>query len=161
MKLTIKGNNMTDDKISEVLKLLVEGLNLERARADIRHTTIMDAMSGMRGDAPENALHLYQEAAQQYARYPNPLYPVLALAEEAGEVSAMFAKNMRAGNPTSAIDKGKLLDELGDVLWNLAAIASDNDISLVEIATFNLEKLAERKKNNSLTAMDRLKTKKR
>ena len=101
-------------------------------------------------------LNDYQEAAVVFAAYEDELYPVVALAEEVGEVSRLYAKALR-GDP-KYIEKtmsgdGVLTDffidnlekELGDVLWMLAAIAHENDLNLNDIATKNISKLTSRK----------------
>lgn len=83
----------------------------------------------------------YQEAAMKTAIYEDTIYPVLGLAEEAGEVAGKFGKAIRDKTdlPTEVLVK-----ELGDVLWMLAAICRDNDLSLEYVANKNIEKLASR-----------------
>ena len=93
----------------------------------------------------------YQQKAKQFAVYDNNLYPFLALAEEAGEVAAIAAKSVRAGNgdrwglSEEDIDVCKLADELGDVLWNVAMICEEFDLDMREVMEENIAKLTVRK----------------
>ena len=93
----------------------------------------------------------YQSAARKSALYPRRLenldYPTLGLAGEAGEVANIVKKIQRdhGGIITDEI-RGKLKDELGDVLWYISACADELDLTLTEIAEFNVEKLAKRHK---------------
>jgi len=81
----------------------------------------------------------YQVAAFATAIYPDAgkgtsIYPYLALCEEAGEVAGLFAKRMRDGEKPDFRDN--LRKELGDVLWQCAAIATEEDRELT-IETHN------------------------
>lgn len=89
----------------------------------------------------------YQEDASLYAIYKDPMYPVLGLAEETGEVCGKIAKAIRVGDK---VDRGALAKELGDVLWNLAMIATEFDMRLDKLAEDNIAKLCGRKKNNTI-----------
>jgi NTP pyrophosphatase (non-canonical NTP hydrolase) len=62
-------------------------------------------------------------------------------AEEAGEVLAHLRKHLYQER---ALDKEKLVEELGDVLWCVAATATASGLSLEEIAASNTQKLARR-----------------
>jgi NTP pyrophosphatase (non-canonical NTP hydrolase) len=84
----------------------------------------------------------YQTEAHSFASYGDrEIYPVLALAEEAGEVVGKFAKAIRKGVD---VDIDAIKKELGDVLWNVAEIATILDIDLEEIAIGNIVKLSDR-----------------
>ena len=91
----------------------------------------------------------YQKAAGVTALYPRRLenleYPTLGLAGEAGEVANIVKKIQRdhGGEITDEV-RGKLQDELGDVLWYISACADELGLTLEEIAEFNVEKLAKR-----------------
>ena len=91
----------------------------------------------------------YQKAASVTALYPKRLsnleYPTLGLAGEAGEVANIVKKIQRdfGGEITGEI-RTKLKDELGDVLWYISACADELELTLEEIAEFNVEKLAKR-----------------
>ena len=91
----------------------------------------------------------YQEAAGKTALYPRRLnnleYPTLGLAGEAGEVANVVKKIQRdfGGELTDEI-RGKLKDELGDVLWYISACADELGLTLAEIAEYNVGKLAKR-----------------
>ena len=63
------------------------------------------------------------------------------LAEESGEVLGVVRKHLMHGTP---LDREGLLLELGDVLWCLAAVASDAGTTLEAVAESNLEKLRQR-----------------
>lgn len=83
----------------------------------------------------------YQEAAHKFAAYKDPIYPILALVEESGEVLGKFAKALRKG---VEVDREAVMKELGDRLWNLSEIATLIDADLEDIAIGNIEKLADR-----------------
>jgi NTP pyrophosphatase (non-canonical NTP hydrolase) len=91
----------------------------------------------------------YQSAASKTALYPRRLenleYPTLGLAGEAGEVANIVKKVQRdnAGVMNEEI-RAKLKDELGDVLWYISACADELDLTLREIAEYNVDKLAKR-----------------
>ena len=88
----------------------------------------------------------YQKAA---ARTLNPrlndqeklLDAAAGIAEEAGEVLAHVRKHLYQGR---TLDRVRLAEELGDVLWCVAAVATTNELSLSAIARQNQEKLAAR-----------------
>jgi NTP pyrophosphatase (non-canonical NTP hydrolase) len=87
----------------------------------------------------------YSAKAYEFAIYDDTYYPVLALAEEVGEVSKLFAKELRDG---VTVDPDILTKELGDILWQLNAIAMDNAIALNDVAEINLYKLRDRAARN-------------
>ncbi len=73
------------------------------------------------------------------------VYPTLGLANEAGEVAGKVKKIFRdRGGEITPADREALKGELGDVLWYLAQIATELDLSLEEIASANLSKLFDR-----------------
>jgi NTP pyrophosphatase (non-canonical NTP hydrolase) len=91
----------------------------------------------------------YQSEASQTALYPrrfsNLEYPTLGLAGEAGEVANIVKKIQRDhGGVINDEIRGKLKDELGDVLWYISACADELGLTLLEIADFNVDKLAKR-----------------
>lgn len=91
----------------------------------------------------------YQKLSRRTAGYPaigHPvIYPVLGLANEAGEVAGKIKKVFRdKGGEISAETRGALQSELGDVLWYLAQVCTELDISLDEVAESNLAKLLDR-----------------
>jgi NTP pyrophosphatase (non-canonical NTP hydrolase) len=91
----------------------------------------------------------YQERARQTARYPvighGVIYPTLGLTNEAGEVSGKIKKIFRdKAGIISEADRAALLAELGDVLWYLAQVSTELDLSLDEIAEHNIAKLLDR-----------------
>ena len=92
----------------------------------------------------------YQDLADETAIYPEDseiLYPALGLASEAGEVAGKISKALRDDTDN---DFDAIALELGDVLWVLAALASDLDMNLSYIAAMNIEKLKSRKERGKL-----------
>ena len=63
------------------------------------------------------------------------------VAEEAGEVLAHVRKHLYQERP---LDRARLAEELGDVLWCVAAVATMADLELSAVAKQNQEKLAAR-----------------
>lgn len=73
------------------------------------------------------------------------VYPTLGLANEAGEVAGKIKKIFRDKQGViSEADRQALKQELGDVLWYLAQICTELDLTLEEVAAANIEKLFSR-----------------
>lgn len=112
----------------------------------------------------------YQRAAHRTAKYPVPrftvgsgadehteaapyVYPAMGLSGEAGEVANKVKKLMRDflgqhGSFEYDAHLDKIKDELGDVLWYVAELATVFDWNLGRIAEANLLKLGSRYERN-------------
>jgi len=78
-------------------------------------------------------------------------YPTLGLANEVGEVVGKIKKVLRdKDGRISDKDKEALKAELGDVLWYFTQICTELDLTLEEVAEYNLDKLFSRKKRGKL-----------
>ena len=91
----------------------------------------------------------YQELAWKTAleTAKNPAYMVANLTSEAGEVAGKYAKWIRDG----VLDEAGMQKEIGDVLWQIAGLSTVMGWSLADLASKNLQKLAQRQANNTLT----------
>lgn len=115
--------------------------------------------------APLATFDDYQKVAMTFASYGgNAMYPVLGISEEAGEVAGKIAKFIRKNDgidpkkamtefPNAMVDavsqfRHDLEKELGDILWMLAATASEYGLSLGDIAKMNIDKLTDRRNRN-------------
>jgi len=94
-------------------------------------------------------LNEYQNEAMKnkiYGYGDKIIYPVLGLGNEAGEVQGKVKKVLRdSGGDFNAENKRLIADELGDVLWYLAATAEDLGYTLEDIAEMNIVKLTSRR----------------
>ena len=91
----------------------------------------------------------YQNLAKTTAKYPNIgnnfVYPALGLSSEAGEVAGKIKKVLRDDNGVVSEEKKQAIkDELGDVLWYIAQLATELKLPLDEIAENNVLKLKSR-----------------
>lgn len=91
----------------------------------------------------------YQVESKKTALYPNQgnnfIYPVLGLAGEAGEVSEKIKKIIRDDNGVVTEDKRQeIKKELGDVLWYIAQLCSEFNLTMDDVALTNIEKLKSR-----------------
>ena len=91
----------------------------------------------------------YQTKSRKTAKYPaigHPLiYPTLGLTNEAGEVAGKVKKIFRDKQGIiGEAEREALKGELGDVLWYLAQVCTELDLSLDEVAEHNIEKLYSR-----------------
>jgi NTP pyrophosphatase (non-canonical NTP hydrolase) len=91
----------------------------------------------------------YQTNSRKTAKYPSighgVIYPTLGLTNEAGEVAGKIKKIFRDKDGLiGEADREALKGELGDVLWYLAQVCTELDISLEDVAAHNLEKLYSR-----------------
>ena len=96
----------------------------------------------------------YQTIAKTTAIYPRTdalVYPVLGLTGEAGEIANKVKKVIRDNEGVlSEKSRQSILDELGDVLWYVSALASDLDVSLEDVAHRNVVKLQKRMDKGTL-----------
>lgn len=103
-------------------------------------------------------LNEYQERMSDTAIYKWPvIYTALGLANEAGECLGKVKKMIRDDDvrfdgtfeitPEQRADLGA---EIGDVLWYIAALSKDLDLTLEEVGQMNLDKLADRKMRGKL-----------
>ena len=92
----------------------------------------------------------YQRSAMTF-RLPTAdrFYALLNLAAEAGEVVGKAAKLRRDGGDIEEYNNA-IKKELGDVMWQVAAVAADHGLTLSEVCTHNLEKLSSRQQRNVL-----------
>jgi len=91
----------------------------------------------------------YQNKSRKTAKYPaigHPvIYPALGLVNETGEVAGKIKKVFRdKGGEISEETRSALKAELGDVLWYVAQVCTELDLSLDEVAEYNIEKLYSR-----------------
>lgn len=81
----------------------------------------------------------------------NVLYASLGLAGEAGEIANKVKKAIRDHSGALPISmKADLVAELGDVLWYVALLAEELDVTLEFVAERNLKKLSSRKSRGEL-----------
>ena len=91
----------------------------------------------------------YQTKSRKTAKYPAighaVIYPTLGLVNEAGEVAGKIKKVFRdKDGEINAETRDALKAELGDVLWYIAQVATELDLTLDEIAEYNIAKLLDR-----------------
>ncbi len=105
-------------------------------------------------------LNTYQRKAQKTDRVSSQeaighsgnslVVPLLGLAGETGELLSEYKKHLRDGD-SHLLFKERVAEELGDLLWYVANVASKFDLTLDEIAEANLKKTKERWGSRSAT----------
>ena len=94
----------------------------------------------------------YQKEALRTDRIPthdgtdydlSRIVPMLGLAGESGQLLSEYKKHLRDGE-AHQLFKERVSEELGDLLWYVANVASKFDLTLEEIATANLAKVRAR-----------------
>lgn len=97
----------------------------------------------------------YQRLSRRTATYPREArlaYPALGLAGEAGEVAEHVKKSIRDdAGAVSPERRHALAQELGDVLWYLAQLATELDLDLEDVGQGNLDKLLSRQRRGVLS----------
>jgi NTP pyrophosphatase (non-canonical NTP hydrolase) len=100
----------------------------------------------------------YQDAARQTDQRPgNELADItvhlLGLAGEAGSVATEYKKLLRDGTAHTAW-KARIREELGDLLWYTATLATTFGLDLDDVARANLEKTRDRWLHGSADPLD-------
>lgn len=88
----------------------------------------------------------YQKMAQRTSGedHEHVLNGVLGLAGESGECADLVKKCLFQGH---TLDRDHLIEELGDVLWYCAELATGLDVNLEAVAYQNIKKLEKRYPN--------------
>ncbi len=92
----------------------------------------------------------YQEKAVETAIYDSDhavTYPLIGLIGEVGEFANKYKKVLRDDADFTTKDATA---ELGDILWYIANLAADLDISLSDVAYHNVRKLKDRQERGVL-----------
>lgn len=93
-------------------------------------------------------MNYYQDCALVTAIYPEEFglgYTALGLAGEAGEVANKIKKIYRDDEGVLTEERRQQIkQELGGVVWYLAALAKECGLSLDEIADYNIKELRSR-----------------
>jgi NTP pyrophosphatase (non-canonical NTP hydrolase) len=97
-------------------------------------------------------LNVYQREAQKTDRVPGHqknwtgtelVVPLLGLAGEAGELLSEYKKHLRDGD-SHQLFRSRIAEELGDLLWYIANVATKFGLTLEDIASINLRKTQDR-----------------
>lgn len=75
-------------------------------------------------------------------------YCLMGLVEEVGEVTSVFKRGSRMGHtmaPIAAMQRDKIRDECGDVLWYLSRLLTECGLTLEEAAQHNIDKMEGRR----------------
>ena len=93
------------------------------------------------------------ETSQLWPRGPQgAIAPLLGLASETGSILGVHKKYLRGGIDLAA-NRAYLRQELGDLLWYTAAVATACDLDLEDIAQANLTRASDRyPRRNTWTA---------
>ncbi len=93
-----------------------------------------------------------RRTAPEFVRTDHPIvYPTLGLVNEAGELAGKVKKVLRDRDGViSPEDREAIKHELGDVLWYLAQLCTELDLTLEEVAAANLAKIADRQRRGVL-----------
>ena len=93
----------------------------------------------------------YQKSAHDFAMYKDGLYPILGLAEKAGEAAGNFnvvylrvVGRLNAHAPDVPFSES-LKSEIGDICWLVAEICTMYGWTLSEVMEHNIEKLIDRR----------------
>lgn len=95
--------------------------------------------------------HDYAMSRSEYGEGKAIDYPLFGLAGEVGEFANKWKKVYRddKGLLTSKV-RQELIDELGDCLWYVCALARDLGTDLNEVASINATKIEARRKTKTL-----------
>lgn len=115
-----------------------------------RHPVRESKSTTLFGLAREESMELreYQERAKRTDRNPGAdeqarMIPLAGLASETGELLGEYKKYLRDGE-SHKLFKDRLAEEVGDLLWYVANVATKFDLDLAQVAAQNLSKCEKR-----------------
>jgi NTP pyrophosphatase (non-canonical NTP hydrolase) len=101
-----------------------------------------------------NTFDEFQEAAAKTAIYPEGtkvIYPTLGLTGEAGEVANKVKKIIRDDDCEITDERlQQVSEEIGGVMWYIAALCTDLNLNLGDVCRENIEILTSRQERGTL-----------
>lgn len=91
-------------------------------------------------DKAKLTLNEYQRRVWTTRRVADPAVFLYGLVTEVGDIHAVIKRRMRQSN-VLPLEAQEIIEEIGDLLWYLAAVASNYDIELGDAACKNLSKV--------------------
>lgn len=145
-----------------MLYFILNVSNSNYTENDMLEKHIMEALAEKQMEFEQEASEMtfedYQVEAMDYRKpSADPIYALLNLAAETGELLGKVAKHIRDSPKEASKDRDYaeaytegIAAELGDILWMCAAIADDMELSLGQVALSNLIKLEDRRQRNKI-----------
>jgi NTP pyrophosphatase (non-canonical NTP hydrolase) len=129
------------------------GKLFERVSVALSRTHALQLVAMLQGESEKTTFTFETYAAQAMAAafYPEHgtaalLYLAAKLGSESGELAGKVCKAIRDhGGVVDVARREAILDEAGDIVWYVTAIASELNSSLAEVARRNLVKVTDRK----------------
>ncbi len=118
------------------------GINDAVVRHPVRTSTLITLFTAPREETMD--LRTYQERARKTDRNPGTdeqarMIPLAGLASETGELLGEYKKYLRDGE-SHQLFKERLAEEVGDLLWYVANVATKFGLDLAQVAEQNLAK---------------------
>lgn len=128
------------------LEEMIPNLQDEKDKRCVRFA--LDALNRAKDEGGSLSLNEYQELAGRTINKGLSSAEVLRhalfeMASEVGEIHGIFQKELQ-GHP---IDRDDLEKEIGDVLWGIAELCTQQGMKLEDVAVRNIEKLKKRYPN--------------
>jgi NTP pyrophosphatase (non-canonical NTP hydrolase) len=125
-------------------------------QVEAHYAALSGRASGTTKGAAVMSFSAYQEAASRTDRNPSAdgkglMIPLLGLAGEAGELLSEYKKFLRDGD-AHTLFKDRFAEEMGDILWYLANLATKLGLRLDQVAQQNLTKCQDRWGNRDVAA---------
>jgi NTP pyrophosphatase (non-canonical NTP hydrolase) len=94
----------------------------------------------------------YQRLTRKTAVYPEQtavLYLALGAADEGGEIAGAVKKHLRGDYDDDELES-RVVSECGDVLWYVARLCDEFDVSLSEVLEQNADKVLDRQERGAI-----------
>lgn len=140
----------------DVVGLVPVSEGLEQRVGAVANNPFLQKAGGVKGKVLVYSLNAYQTIAMSTklelsSKQADIDFSALEIASEAGEVVNIVYKCIYQGHD---LDKEHMVEELGDLLWGIASMASAIGVTMTDVASANINKLAKRYKSGKFSTTD-------